>query len=79
MTVRISPARARQLGLPGVDAGAAPSGGRRRTRRTVPARECAPTFCVTCDETFPRPVDEDRHFAAHHDHARYGCVLEQAS
>jgi hypothetical protein len=78
MTARITAARARQLGLPGVEP-TTPRGKRRTTRKTVPSKECGPTFCVTCDETFPRPVDEDRHFAAHRDHRRYGCVLEAVS
>lgn len=77
MTARITPARARQLGLPGVEF--TTPRGKRRTKKTVPAAECGPTFCCTCDETFPRAVDEDRHFAAHPDHARYGCRFEAVS
>ena len=73
---RLTAAKARQLGLPGVPK-TTPKG--KRSRRTVPAKDCSATFCVACQEVFERPVDEDRHFAAHHDHARYGCVLEAAS
>lgn len=77
MAARITAARARQLGLPGVE----PSTprGKRKSRKTVPARDCSPTFCCTCHETFPRPVDEDRHFSGHPDHRRYGCTLDAAS
>ena len=77
MTARITAAKARQLGLPGVPK--TTPRGKGRTRQTVPSKDCSPTFCCVCTEQFPRPVDEDRHFAAHPDHARYGCVLEPAS
>lgn len=72
---RVTPARARQLGLPGVPATTSRS--RRGTRRTLPAKECADTFCCTCRDRFGRPVDEDRHFAAHPGHARYGCDISR--
>lgn len=69
MTVRLTEAEARRLGIT--------TAARRKktTGKAVPAADCAPTRCVTCDAVFDRPVDEDRHFADRPTHRRYEMVV----
>jgi hypothetical protein len=76
--VRVTPAQARQLGLPGVPK-TTPRKKGKRDRSTLPARDCAPNVCHTCGELLTRPVDEDRHLAAHPTHARYESSLTYRS
>ena len=71
---RMTKARARQLGLPGVEP-TTPRKKGKRDRTAVPAKDCAPNVCHLCGELLGRPVDENRHFEANPTHARYESSL----
>lgn len=66
MTVHLTPAQARKLGI-------TPPAGKRRTRTAT--TNCLPLRCCTCGEVFTRPVDENRHFDTNPTHRRYEAVL----
>ena len=67
--VRITAARARQLGLPGIPKSSTKKG---RVRRTAPGPYH--TQCVLCREEFRTRVGEDRHVEAT-GHPRYALVI----
>jgi hypothetical protein len=75
MTVaRVTPARARQLGLPGVPKTTPRRKGKQRDRSTVPDRECARNVCHACGEIQAGEAAEARHVKAT-GHARYESTL----
>jgi hypothetical protein len=69
VTVRLSPAEAKKLGI------TAPAARKKTTSKAAPVRECCDMECVTCGEIFTRQADEDRHLAANPTHRRYACIL----
>ena len=69
--VRMSAAKARQLGLPGIPKTTTKKG---RVRRTAPGPYR--TVCVLCREEFTTRIGEDRH-VDQTGHPRYALVLEQ--
>ena len=73
--VRVSAARARQLGLPGVEAATKTRQRPKRDRAAVPSADCAPNVCHTCGVRLERPVDEDRHHTTNPTHRRYESSL----
>lgn len=72
MTAHLTTAEARALGIINTPKT------RRTTRQTVPARQCSPTRCHTCQYVAARQCDEDRHFDTHPDHRRWDVIQETA-
>ena len=71
----MSPAEAAKLGL---DRGGTPlptsAPAKKKTRKTVAVKDCAPNRCCTCDETFTTEAAERRHADTEHHH-RFEMIL----
>lgn len=70
MTVHLTEAEARRLGIKG-----APAARRKTTSKAAPSADCAPNRCCTCGQIFTDETAEARHNADTR-HARYAMVSD---
>lgn len=67
MVARITNADAKRLGIVLPDSAT--------VRKRSPREPGLPTRCCTCNDEFPGPAAQDRHFAENPEHRRYEVVL----